>query len=210
MLVVREAAPLLLLVSLSGGCSSSYACSGLETGDQPAIFHLSCGPTDLASVVLSGPCSTGDAGIATLSGGASLGVFSSGAGVCHVTLKFATGFTYSADVTFVQQTQNDPPGCPVWHYLAPTQRDFTVDNPGTTCVDAGLDAGADGPAEASQEICPADAGQSVSCGSPATCTGCRYNVRYECTCADAADASAEASGLQWQCIDTGMPCSTGP
>jgi hypothetical protein len=32
-------------------------------------------------------------------------------------------------------------------------------------------------------------------------------VRFGCTCAAADAADADGSGLQWQCLDTGMPCS---
>src|SRR5579863_76111 len=146
MLVARCAAALgLLVVVLGGGCSVQYACPGLETENQPAIFQLSCGPTDLTSVALTGPCSADDGGTSSHVFGAkssSLAIASPSPGTCRVTLTFATGFAYSADVTFVEQSDNSPPGCAVWHYTAPTQQAFTVDNPSTTCVDAGLDAGA--------------------------------------------------------------------
>jgi hypothetical protein len=59
------------------------------------------------------------------------------------------GITYATDVTFVLQSDDDT--CPVWHYTAPTQRTFTVNNPSTTCVDAGLDAGAEGGLDAGSD-----------------------------------------------------------
>jgi hypothetical protein len=122
-------------------------------------------------------------------------------------MTFATGFTYSADVTFTLQSQNDPPGCPVWHYTAPTQRTFIVNNPGSTCVDAGLDARGDGPVDATSDVaCPSEASQSVACAASESCTGCRYNVAFACTCADAVDSGADGSSLQWQCVDMGFPC----
>jgi len=211
LVLVARSAAIALVVALVGGCPT-YACPGTETANQAAVFRLSCGPTDLVSVVLSGPCSVGDAGSSSYLFGpenASLAVSSPSAGVCHVTLTFATGFTYAADVTFTLQSQNDPPGCPVWHYTTPTQPTFVVNNPGSTCVDAGLDARGDGPADgASQVACPSDASQSVACAMPGSCTGCRFNAQFECTCTDV-DSGSDGSGLQWQCMDTGFPCPQG-
>jgi hypothetical protein len=209
MLAARCAAALGLLVVMGGGCAH-YACPGFETANQSATFQLSCGPTDLVSVALSGPCSDGDASISDLAASASFGISSPSPGVCHVTLTFATGFTYSADVTFILQNDGDTPGCPVWHYTAPTQRAFTVNNPSTTCVGTGLDAGSDGRTDAaSQVVCPSEASQSVPCALPGSCTGCRDKVAFDCTCVDADDSSADGGGLQWQCIDTGFPCMQG-
>ena len=111
MLIARCAAALSLLVVLGGGCSQGHACPGFETANQSAILQLSCGPTDLVSVALSGPCSIGDASISNLAASPSLAISSPSPGVCHVTLTFATGFTYSADVTFIAQNDGDTPGC---------------------------------------------------------------------------------------------------
>ena len=62
------------------------------------------------------------------------------AGNCHVVLTFATDFTFSADVTFVSHITTDPPGsdCRSPPFTVPTQSMFTVNNPGDTCVHAGL------------------------------------------------------------------------
>src|ERR1039458_9169949 len=106
MLVARCVAAVALLVVLGGGCAH-YACPGFETANQPAIFQMSCGPTDLANVVVSGPCSIGDASISNLAASPWLAISSPSPGVCHVTLTFATGFTYSADVTFIAQNDGD-------------------------------------------------------------------------------------------------------
>jgi hypothetical protein len=62
-------------------------------------------------------------------------------GTCHVLLTFASGFTYSADVTFASQNLNPTCGCPA--FIGPTSGPFTVNNPSETCVDASTDAGAD-------------------------------------------------------------------
>jgi hypothetical protein len=142
MFVARGAVYLGLLVVLGSGCSQGHACSNFETANQFAEFRLSCAPTDLTSMSVSGPCSGGDASVSDPPASTSLAISSPSPGVCHVTLTFATGFTYATDVTFVLQSDDDT--CPVWHYTAPTQRTFTVNNPGATCVDAGLDAGAEG------------------------------------------------------------------
>jgi hypothetical protein len=75
--------------------------------------------------------------------GQSISINSASAGVCHVELTFATGFTYSTAVTFESQSAPKPPVCcPL--LTAPTQSTFTVNNPSTTCVDAEVDAGTDG------------------------------------------------------------------
>jgi hypothetical protein len=199
---VRCIVAVALLVVLGDACiTEQYACPGLEIEDQPAIFQLSCGPTDLTSVSLSGACATADAsptGDAFGSASASVAVTSPNPGQCHVVLTFATGFTYTADVTFTVQTDNGGPGCPSSTYTAPTQQSFTVHNPSTTCVDAGPDAPSE--AEAAPPACPSDASQSVPCSAPATCTGCRDDAAFTCTCAET------DGGLQWQCSTTGFPC----
>jgi hypothetical protein len=99
-----RAAVLGLLVGACVGCSSKPPpCSDVMRMNEPAIFNLSCGPTDLTSVALSGPCSVGDASPSTYLYGAaskSLSFDSPSPGRCHVVLTFATGFTYSTDVTW--------------------------------------------------------------------------------------------------------------
>jgi hypothetical protein len=175
MLLARSAGPLGLLVVLGGcgdkgyggflfggGPDASYdstgdggegddggvMCFGCGTTVTPAKFELSCGSTDLTSVVVAGPCATGDAspsGYLSGSDGQYVLLSSWSPGVCSVALMFATGFTYSAEVTFVSQTEgNDPNRCSCQTTISPTQTTFTVNNPSTTCVDAGLDAGSDG------------------------------------------------------------------
>jgi hypothetical protein len=203
-------------VSLSSSVMGAVRATPVPGSRLPTSLRFSncpaesCGPTDLASVVVSGPCSIGDASISNLAASPSLAISSPTPGVCHVTLTFATGFTYSADVTFIAQNDGDTPGCPVWQYTAPTQRAFTVNNPSTTCVDAGIDGGGDGSTEdAGPPVCPSGASQSVPCALPGTCTGCRDNVAFDCTCLNASDSGADVGGLQWQCIDTGFPCTQG-
>ena len=145
MLIARCAAVLGFLTIAGVGCSHSD-CSTICTGNQTAGFDLSCAPTNLTSVALSGVCAIGDAGLSDdliNSASRSLYVSSPSPGVCHVALTFATGFIFSADVTFTLKTDPMPAGCGACSYTAPIQPDFMVDNPTATCVDAGLDAGAD-------------------------------------------------------------------
>jgi hypothetical protein len=145
MVVALRAAVLCMLVMPCSGCSPRPPpCSAVIVGNEPAIFNLSGGPTDLTSVALSGPCSSGDASPSTyLFGPASktLGIVSPSPGRCHVVLTFATGFTYSTDVTFTSLDDTVTPGCPGSH-TAPTQQAFTVNNPSGTCVAQDTDAGA--------------------------------------------------------------------
>ena len=164
MLLARCAAVLGALLAL-GGCSETKESSSFIGGDgsndgddnagtgcvlqgiacmgvTDATFNLSCDPTDLTSVVLSGPCA-GEASLSTyvVAGEPYVHIGSLSPGVCHVQLAFSNGFTYSADVTFVSQTDDSGPGCPPCAaYIGPTQSMFVVNNPSTTCLDAGLDA----------------------------------------------------------------------
>ena len=79
-------------------------------------------------------------------------------------LTFATGFTYSTDVTFALQPDPGPPGCPSCPpYLGPTPSTFTVDNPAATCTDAGVD----GPAPSDADVFDGDAGPR--CGDQLAC-----------------------------------------
>jgi hypothetical protein len=131
---------LLGLVVVSGiGCGQT-TCDAYVHANQPAILDLSCGPTDLTNVALSGPCSTGDAGgLDSVFGPKmnSIAIASPSPGDCHVVLTFATGFTFSTDLTFVSRTFTDPPGCGTQVYAAPTESTVMVNNPSDTCVDAG-------------------------------------------------------------------------
>ena len=80
-------------------------------------------------------------------------VFSAGPGVCHIELTFATGFTYSTDVTFTQVSED---GCACPSLFAATSGPFTVNNPSDTCVDAGLDAQAFDPETGATKSSPPD------------------------------------------------------
>jgi len=122
------------------GCSNRI-CNGIAFEDIPAVFDLSCAPTDLVAVDVSGPCATADASTAPADyvRGTQIGIGSATAGVCHLVLTFATGFTYAADVTFTKTA--DACGASI---VQPTQASFTVDNPTSTCTGGGTDAGSDG------------------------------------------------------------------
>jgi hypothetical protein len=136
-----------LVASTLLGCGSSHAaCPGGCAGPGFADFVLACSPSDLVSVNVTGPCLTGDAGLAsyfTGSGRSTLTIDSLEAGTCHVQLEFASGYAYASDVQFTQQTNNVPPGCPCSTYVVATQQTFQVDNPASTCSDAGGDASGD-------------------------------------------------------------------
>jgi hypothetical protein len=131
------------------GCGSSGGNGGPEgcavscgTLSSAATLILSCGATDLTNVAISGPCAKGDAGpsyTVDLSNPQNLYVASSTAGICHVELTFATGFAYSTDVVFTSSTTTG--GCCSGTGVNPTQSTFMVNNPSTTCVDGGIDAG---------------------------------------------------------------------
>jgi hypothetical protein len=130
-----------------GGGTGAACPLGCAT-EAYAVFDLSCGPTDLESVALSGACAAGDANPTSYVGGRDgqyVSVDSARPGICHVVLKFGTGFVYSKDVTFVEETLAGPPGCPSCPpFVGAMGSVFAVDNPSSTCVDAGTDAPADG------------------------------------------------------------------
>jgi hypothetical protein len=133
---------LVSVLALLGGCTlMESTCPGGCVGSDPAGFKLSCSPNDLVSVVATGPCADPDAPVSWYTGTASewyVEVPAATVGTCHIVLTFATGFTYSQDVTF-DVVPRDSCGCP--SYVAPTSGPFTVSNPADTCV--GLtDAGA--------------------------------------------------------------------
>jgi len=138
MLAAKTYAALVVVAALVAGCSSGGTC-GLGADPPQAIFELSCDSTDLTNVAVTGPCET-DAGAPfyvfegsiTLNGPPT-------AGVCHVALKFATGFTYATDVTYAFEPFPDCNGHSTDYELAPSPRTFAVNNPSTTCVDAGRD-----------------------------------------------------------------------
>jgi hypothetical protein len=128
---------------LVGGCKADQPCCGLCPASQEAVFQLTCASTDLTSVTSTGPCAS-NASLAATTVDDVVAIGSDGPGVCHVVLTFATGFTYSADVTFASKPGGvcGGPQCTCPDYVAPTGGPFAVQNPGSTCVDAGPDADA--------------------------------------------------------------------
>jgi hypothetical protein len=107
---------------------------------------LACSPSDLVGVKVTGPCIAADAGPAGYFTGSERSVLyvnSVQAGTCTVQLVFATGYTYSTEVQFAQQSNNVPAGCACATSIEPTQQTFHVENPASTCQDAGTDAAAD-------------------------------------------------------------------
>jgi hypothetical protein len=136
------------LLALLADCGSEGCTVSCPIPYGFATFNLSCSATDLTNVAVSGPCATDDASPSYYVAGQSIEINSPTPGVCHVELTFATGFTYSTDVNFMSQTAPNPPVCcPL--LTAPTQTSFTVNNPSTTCVDAGAvsDAPTDAPSD---------------------------------------------------------------
>jgi len=186
---VRSLLAVALLVAISAcghtsgeGPSTTDASAGVDAGDYAAIdsscfgMCLSfCAPTEPATLDLSCPSvvtsalSTGGC-IASRclekDGGSCaqpvVPIEPTEAGDCHVDLTLAGGFQYAIDVTFVQATTESC--CPCTS-IGPTQSTFAVDNPSTTCLDAGSDAGpsdssVDAPTDAPREAVDvwADAG----------------------------------------------------
>jgi hypothetical protein len=115
-------------------CSASTPCSAGCTAASSATFLMSCNPNDLVAITTNGPCTNSDAGLSWYTGAETkwaAAVFAASPGTCHVVLTFATGFTYSADVTFTEQSQSC--GCP--SYVGPNgPGGFQVNNPPDTCA----------------------------------------------------------------------------
>jgi hypothetical protein len=134
------AAALTLSVLVAGGCGWHEDCpSGCREGD-PIVLDISCGGTDLTSVVLSGPCNIDNASAPDLYLGGShqqyVYVQPNVAGTCHIELTFATGFTFSTDVHVTNQSDGDSQcSC---QYQEPDPQTIAVNNPSTTCVDGGV------------------------------------------------------------------------
>jgi hypothetical protein len=146
-----------------GSLACTDSCGSLFT---PATFELSCGATSLTNVAVSGPCAT-DASAFLYSVDSmspqNLYVASFSPGVCHVELTFATGFTYSTDVTFMSMTYTG--SCCGGTGVVPTPATLAVKNPSNTCVDAGPDAGAsETPADASTDALDEDAVDAPGAG----------------------------------------------
>ena len=124
---------------MASGCHSSTACPGSSCLQEVAAsVALPCLGAGLASVNLSGTCDFGDAGndpavYVDRSGHIVLG--SPVPCTCHVELTFVNGYRYGADIDFVSVTApTDSCGsCPP--YVAPTQTDFTVDEPDAGCME---------------------------------------------------------------------------
>jgi hypothetical protein len=144
MAVVRLATLLTLLVLSESGCSETPCC-GSCPAPEPAIFELPCGTADLTSVVATGPCAMPDADLSTYVGFGKVVVRSQSAGTCHVTLTLASGFSYSADVTFASQSGGvcGGPQCTCPDYVKPSSGPFSVSDPTTACGEAGADASTD-------------------------------------------------------------------
>lgn len=168
------------------GCNSTQDCCGGCLGDDPAVFHLSCSSGDVTSVLATGPCGT-DASLSSFLGSGSVFVHSRSAGVCHVELTFATGFTYATDVTFTSQPGGvcGGPQCRCPAHVAPASGPFTVNNPSNTCV-AAPDAGADegGSSGAGMDTGAAHASYP-SCTNNGCGTGlaCAYPIAAGCSAA---------------------------
>jgi hypothetical protein len=131
-----------LVARLGLACGADTPCSDLCTDAESATFHLSCNPNDLVSVVATGPCSNPDASLEWYTGAETewdVAVTAQSPGECHIVLTFATGFTYSTDVTFTSQNQGC--GCPSFLGPVPGTGAITVNNPADTCVALPRDAG---------------------------------------------------------------------
>ncbi len=143
-----------LFVVLAGGCSVSHPCPNTFIDDVPVTLNLSTCAANITNLTLSGACSSADASPSQAVGdpfapnwvqitGTSVKIVSPSPGNCHITLTFASGSTYSTDVTFNSEMTPASPGCQSSPYTVPTQSTVLVDTPCTTYFDAGSDAGGD-------------------------------------------------------------------
>ena len=135
-------------MSLAGSaCGSVGSCPAFScySGDGSVGFELSCIATDLQGVELSGACAASAQPSWSYDDGRVV-VYGHSPGACHVELRFASGFEYSADTTFAETYAPATNCCPATTVVSATPALFVVNNPGTTCVDSGIDSGSDGSA----------------------------------------------------------------
>jgi len=133
----------LTLASVAGGCGSD--CKIGCQGPQSATLDLSCAPAAVTVAELTGPCAPPPDATPASGFGFSCPLaaqtpfvdcdqvsFSSNEpGDCHVSLTFASGFTYSADVHFA--TTPATCGCGLPQGPFPTQAVLMVNNPDAAC-----------------------------------------------------------------------------
>jgi hypothetical protein len=138
--LMRVLAILAAFAVVFGGCSlkSDSICCGACPDSRPAVFNLPCSATNLQRVVATGPCATPEASTASYMGNDAVFVRSQAPGLCHIELTFATGFTYSADITFASQPGGvcGGPQCTCPDYVAPTSGPVTIGS-SMACADAG-------------------------------------------------------------------------
>lgn len=115
------------------GCGGSCGACAVSSG---ASFAVSCFPSDLQSVTVTGPCASTLPG-APLNGGPYIHVPCAAEGTSHFVLQFASGFTFEHDVTFTKESQGCA-GCAP--YFQASELPVVVNNPrSSTC--ASPDAG---------------------------------------------------------------------
>jgi len=118
------------------GCSSS--CNACIEG-MTATLDLTCGPSNLSEVRLTGVCSSSsDVSASHYVFGnppSHVWVASDQPGACHVELLFQTGFVFVTDIQFVASTEGSCSGCNP--YPRPVPSEISVDNPPSTCVTVG-------------------------------------------------------------------------
>jgi hypothetical protein len=131
------------VAALAGNVGCSSKCPPGTIVDRAAgpALELSCAQTDLTTVTLSGPCANASAAAPNgyiINQGA-ITILSQTPGLCHVVLKFTTGFTYATDINFT--TMTDLCG---ETFVGASQAQYPVDNPSSTCLDGGTTDSANG------------------------------------------------------------------
>jgi hypothetical protein len=124
------------MVAAASACGSVFphACPAACIESSSATFDFSCAPNDLVSATVSPGCDDSGNALGRIP---FFSVFRSSPGTCHVVFTFASGFVYTQDVTFTSMTEDtgDCPPCP--SYIGAVGSPFQVNNPASTCVDAG-------------------------------------------------------------------------
>jgi hypothetical protein len=119
--VMRPVAALLVALS-TAACAAHSVCNGFCGGNETS-FTFSCVPTGPVRVEVGGPCA--QVGVTTNAG---FDVSSATPGVCHLVATFASGYTYSGDVTFRASECCGP---------APTEFNLAIDLPVNECLPEG-------------------------------------------------------------------------
>jgi hypothetical protein len=135
MALARWCATAALLTLVVAACTQGNGAGNIcncGTGNDGVSFQLACTPASPPVVTITGPCVIGPSGPGTIA------VSGNVVGTCHVEMTFASGGTFSTDLTITSEwlaCGSDPHGC--GQVIVATPSEVSVPD---QCGDAGADA----------------------------------------------------------------------